>query len=127
MARTPFVVGNWKLHKTIADALALATELKNQLGVVKGVAIGVAPTFVALPAVAKRLEGTSIVTCSQDCFWESTGAFTGEVSAPFLADAGATWAIVGHSERRQFFGDNNESVGKKARAALAAGLRALRG
>jgi triosephosphate isomerase len=125
MSRTPFVVGNWKLNKTIADALALVTELKNQLGVVKGVAIGVAPTFVALNAVAKRLEGTSIVTCSQDCFWESTGAFTGEVSAPFLADAGATWAIVGHSERRQFFGDNNETVGKKARAALAAGLGAI--
>jgi triosephosphate isomerase len=119
------VVGNWKLNKTIADALALVTELKNQLGVVKGVQVGVAPTFVALPAVAKRLEGTSIATCSQDCFWESTGAFTGEVSAPFLADAGATWAIVGHSERRQFFGDNNESVGKKARAALAANLGAI--
>src|SRR6185295_15031351 len=125
MARTPFVVGNWKLNKTIADALALVTELKNQLGAVKGVAVGVAPTFVALQSVAKRLEGSSIATCSQDCFWESTGAFTGEVSAPFLADAGATWAIVGHSERRQFFGDNNENVGRKARAALAANLGAI--
>jgi triosephosphate isomerase len=123
--RTPFVVGNWKLNKTISEALALVTELKNQLGAVKGVAVGVAPTFVALNPVAKRLEGSSIATCSQDCFWESTGAFTGEVSAPMLADAGATWAIVGHSERRQFFGDTNESVGKKARAALAGGLGAI--
>ena len=120
--RTPFVVGNWKLNKTIAEALALVTELKNQLAAVKGVAVGVAPTYVALPAVAKRLEGTSIATCAQDCFWENSGAFTGEVSAPLIADAGATWAIVGHSERRQFFGDTSESVGKKARAALAAGL-----
>jgi triosephosphate isomerase (TIM) len=120
--RTPFVVGNWKLNKTINEALALVTELKNQLGAVKGVAVGVAPPFTALHAVAKRLEGSSIATCGQDCFWESTGAFTGEVSAPLLADAGATWTIVGHSERRQFFGDTNESVGKKARAALAGGL-----
>ena len=120
--RTPFVVGNWKLNKTIAEALALVTELKNQLAAVKGVAVGVAPTYVALPAVAKRLEGSPIVTCAQDCFWEGSGAFTGEVSAPLLADAGATWAIVGHSERRQFFGDTSESVGKKARAALAGGL-----
>jgi len=123
--RTPFVVGNWKLNKTINDALALVTELKNQLGAVKGVAVGVAPPFTAIHAVAKRLEGSAIATCGQDCFWETSGAFTGEISAPFLADAGATWAIVGHSERRQFFGDTNESVGKKARAALAGGLGAI--
>ena len=120
--RTPFVVGNWKLHKTIAEALALVTELKNQLGAVKGVAIGVAPPYTALAAVAKRLEGSSIATCAQDCFWEPKGAFTGEVSPGLLADAGATWSIVGHSERRQFFGDTNETVGKKARAVLAGGL-----
>jgi len=120
--RTPFVVGNWKLNKTINEALALVTELKNQLGAVKGVQIGVAPTFTALSSVAKRLEGSSIATCAQDCFWETSGAFTGEVSAPLLADAGCTWAIVGHSERRQFFGDTNDSVGKKARAALAGNL-----
>jgi len=123
--RIPFVVGNWKLHKSIGDALALVTELKNQLGAVKGVQVGVAPTFVALHAVAKRLEGSTLATCAQDCFWESTGAFTGEVSAPLLADAGVSWVIVGHSERRQFFGDTNEGVGKKARAVLAAGLGAI--
>jgi triosephosphate isomerase (TIM) len=123
--RIPFVVGNWKLNKTIAEALALVTELKNQLGAARGVAVGVAPPITALHAVAKRLEGSSIAVCAQDCFWESTGAYTGEVSAPFIADAGGTWAIVGHSERRQFFGDTNESVGKKARAALAGGLGAI--
>src|SRR5689334_8139245 len=120
--RTPFVVGNWKLHKRIAESLALVTELKNQLGAVKGVAVGVAPTFLALPAVAKRLEGTHVAVAGQDCHWEASGAWTGEVSAPLLADAGAGWCIVGHSERRQHFGDTNESVGKKARAVLAAGL-----
>src|SRR6185503_7187890 len=72
-----------------------------------------------------RLEGSSIATCGQDCFWEKSGAFTGEVSAALLADAGCTWAIVGHSERRQFFGDTNDSVGRKARAALAGGLGAI--
>jgi triosephosphate isomerase (TIM) len=123
--RTPFVVGNWKLHKTIAESLALVTELKNQLGAVKGVAVGVAPTFVSLHAVAKRLEGSPIATCGQSCHWEPSGAWTGEVSAALLGDAGATWVIVGHSERRQFFGDTNESVGKKARAVLAANLGAI--
>ena len=123
--RTPFVCGNWKLNKTIAEALALVTELKNQLGAVKGVMVGVAPAFTALSAVSKRLEGSSIATVAQDCFWESSGAWTGEVSAPLLADAGATWAIVGHSERRQFFGDTDEGVGKKARAAIAGGLGAI--
>jgi triosephosphate isomerase len=85
----------------------------------------VAPVFTAIHAVAKRLEGSAIATCAQDCFWETSGAFTGEVSAAMLADAGASWAIVGHSERRQFFGDTNESVGKKARAVLAGGLGAI--
>ncbi len=123
--RTPFVVGNWKLHKTIAESLALVTDLKNQLGAVKGVAIGVAPVFTALNSVAKRLEGSLIATCGQNCHFETSGAWTGEVSAPMLADAGASWVIVGHSERRQFFGDTSESVGKKARAVLAAGLGAI--
>ncbi|MDB4961873.1 MAG: triosephosphate isomerase [Myxococcales bacterium] len=123
--RTPFVVGNWKLNKTIAESLALVTELKNQLGAVKGVAVGVAPVFTSLHSVAKRLEGSAIATCGQNCHFETTGAWTGEVSAPLLADAGATWVIVGHSERRQFFGDTSEIVGKKARAVLAAGLGAI--
>lgn len=120
--RTPFVVGNWKLNKTIADALTLVTELKNQLGAVKGVAVGVAPVATAIHAVAKRLEGSPIATCAQNTHWETSGAWTGELSPTLLADAGASWVIVGHSERRQFFGDTNEGVGKKARAVLAAGL-----
>ncbi|MGE0869544.1 MAG: triose-phosphate isomerase [Kofleriaceae bacterium] len=123
--RTPFVVGNWKLHKSIADSLALVTELKNQLGAVKGVAVGVAPVFTAIHAVAKRLEGSAIATCAQNAFWEASGAWTGEVAPALLADAGASWVIVGHSERRQHFGETNETVGKRARAVLAAGLGAI--
>jgi len=123
--RTPFVVGNWKLNKTIAEALALVTELKNQLGAVKGVAVGVAPPFTAINSVAKRLEGSAIATCAQDAFWEASGAWTGALSPQVLHDAGATWIIVGHSERRQHFGDTNESVGKKACAVINCGLGAI--
>jgi triosephosphate isomerase len=123
--RTPFVVGNWKLNKTIAEAVALVTELKNQLGAVKGVAVGVAPDATAIHSVAKRLEGTQIATCAQNTHWEASGAWTGETSPQLLADAGASWVIVGHSERRQFFGDTNESVGKKAAAVIKAGLGAI--
>ncbi|HEY4239622.1 MAG TPA: triose-phosphate isomerase [Kofleriaceae bacterium] len=120
--RTPFVVGNWKLNKTIDEATALVTELKNQLTSVRGVEIGVAPPLTALAAVVKRLEGSPIEVAAQNCHWETNGAWTGEVSAPLLRDAGATWVIVGHSERRQFFGDTSAGVGKKAAAVLAAGL-----
>jgi triosephosphate isomerase len=123
--RTPFVVGNWKLNKTIGEAVALVTELKNQLGAIKGVAIGVAPPATALAAVAKRLEDSAIVVAAQDCYWENSGAYTGALSAPLIADTGATWTIVGHSERRQLFGDTDDGVGKKARAALAGGLGAI--
>ena len=123
--RTPFVVGNWKLHKHTADALALVTELKNQLAAVKGVAVGVAPPFTALYPVARRLDDSAIAVAAQDCFWEEKGAFTGEIAPGMLKDVGCTWAIVGHSERRQFFGDTDDTVGKKARAALAAGLGAI--
>ena len=120
--RTPFVVGNWKLHKTIAEALALVTELKNQLAAVKGVAVGVAPVFTALSPVARRLGESRIALAAQDCFWEDHGAWTGEVSPALLADAGCTWVIVGHSERRHHFGETDDAVGKKAAAVLAAGL-----
>jgi triosephosphate isomerase (TIM) len=120
--RTSIVVGNWKLNKTIAEALALVTELKNQLASVRDVEIGVAPVFTALSPVVKRLEGSNIGVAGQNCHWEERGAWTGEVSASLLADAGCRYVIVGHSERRQHFGETDEGVGKKARAALDAGL-----
>jgi|JI10StandDraft_1071094.scaffolds.fasta_scaffold52858_3 triosephosphate isomerase len=123
--RTPFVVGNWKLHKHVGDAVALVTELKNQLAAVKGVAVGVAPPFTALYPVAKRLEDSAIAVAAQDCYWEEKGAFTGEVAPGMIKDVGATWCIVGHSERRQYFGDTDAIVAKKAQAALTAGLGAI--
>lgn len=120
--RTPFVVGNWKLHKTIGEALTLVTELKNQLAAVKGVQVAVAPPFTSISSVAKRLEDSSIGVAAQNCHFEPKGAFTGEVSPPLLADAGCTWCIVGHSERRTIFGEESALVGKKAKAVLAAGM-----
>lgn len=121
-SRTPIVVGNWKLNKTIGEALSLVTELKNQLASVRDVEIGVAPVFTALAPVVKRLEDSNIGVAGQNCHWEDRGAWTGEVSASLLADVGCRYVIVGHSERRQHFGDTDEGVGKKARAVLDAGL-----
>ncbi|HKA89039.1 MAG TPA: triose-phosphate isomerase [Haliangiales bacterium] len=122
MARTPLVVGNWKLHLTISEALTLATEVKNQLFHARRVEVGIAPVFTALASVQKRIEGTALKLAAQDCHWEDKGAFTGEVSAPLLADVGVSYVIVGHSERRQHFGELDAAVGLKARAVLRAGI-----
>jgi triosephosphate isomerase len=124
-ARTPVVVGNWKLNNTIADALALVTELKNQLASVRDVEVGVGPVFTALQPVAKRLEDSRIGVAAQNCFWEASGAFTGEVSCGLLVDAGCRYAIIGHSERRQYFNETDANVAKRARAAIDAGLVAI--
>lgn len=123
--RKPIVVGNWKLHKTIGEAEALVTDLKNQLGAVRDVEIGIAPVFTCLAPVAKRLDGSSILLGAQDCFYETSGAWTGEVSANMLVDVGCQFAIVGHSERRAHFGENDSIVARKTRAVLDGGLRAI--
>ncbi len=120
--RTPFVVGNWKLHKNVADAQALVTELKNQLGAIRDVEVGVAPPCTALYPVAKRLEGSNLLLAAQNCFYEAKGAWTGEVAPAMLVDVGCSWVIIGHSERRQHFGETDATVAKKVEAALAAGL-----
>ncbi len=123
MARTKFVCGNWKMHKTVAESLALVKELAAGLGEAAGkVQVAVAPPFTALHAVGQALRGTAIEVSGQDVFWEVQGAFTGEVSAPMLAEAGCRHGIVGHSERRQFFGETDETVRKKTGALLQAGL-----
>jgi triosephosphate isomerase len=123
MVRTKFVCGNWKMHKTVAESVALVKELAGVIGEVAGkVQVAVAPPFTAIHAVAQAAAGTAIEVSGQDVFWEVQGAFTGEVAAPMLAEAGCRHGIVGHSERRQYFGETDESVKKKAAALLAAGL-----
>ena len=120
--RTKLICGNWKLHKTIAESIELATAVKNAVGPLRDVEVAVAPVFTALHAVAKRLEGSAVALAAQNCFWEDHGAFTGEVSAKLLKDVGCKYVIIGHSERRQHFGETDAATNLKVRAALRNGL-----
>ena len=125
--RKPIIAGNWKMYKTAADALALVSELKKELVGVKDadVEVVVCPPFTALYVVATMLQGESIKLGAQNVHWEKEGAFTGEIAAPMLKESGVQYAIVGHSERRQYFGETNEGVNKRAKAALANGIRPI--
>jgi len=120
--RTPVIAGNWKLFNTVAESLALVRDLKALVGDAQGVVIVVAPVFTAIHAVAGELKGSNIAVSSQDVYWEESGAFTGEVAPSLLKEAGCAYAIIGHSERRQYFGETDETVNKKVKAALKAGL-----
>jgi triosephosphate isomerase len=119
--RTPFIAGNWKMNKTIAEALELVNALKEQVDAVEGVRVAVCTPFVALAPVAEALKDSRIEVGAQNVFWEDAGAFTGEISPPMLKDV-ADLVIIGHSERRQYFGETDETVNKKIKAALAHGL-----
>jgi len=120
--RTPIIAGNWKLYKTSGPAKDLVNSLKGQIGQEERVQVVVCPPFTALAAVGPMLAGTRIALGAQDLFWLDEGAYTGEVSAPMLLDLGCKYAVIGHSERRQYFGESDESVQKKTQAALAHGL-----
>jgi triosephosphate isomerase len=119
--RKPFVAGNWKLNKTPSEAEALIKEL---IPLVKDLKldIAVAPPFTALDRAAKALAGSNIKLAAQNVFWEAKGAFTGEVAVNMLADLGVTHVIIGHSERRQYFGETDQTVNKRVKAAVAGGL-----
>jgi len=119
MARLPFIAGNWKMNKTVGEALDLIRGLKTAISEVKGVEVAVAPPFTALHAVYKELEGSSIRLAAQNLYWEEKGAFTGEISPLMLKEVGCQYVIVGHSERRQFFGESDETVNRRISAALA--------
>jgi len=120
--RKIIIAGNWKLNKTIAEAVELVSEIKSQADGVTNVDIVVCPVFTALSEVNKIVAGSNVGLGAQDLYWEDSGAFTGEVSVPLLKDAGCQYVIIGHSERRQFFGETNETVNNKVKAALAGGL-----
>jgi triosephosphate isomerase len=120
--RRKLIAGNWKMYNTIAEALALVGELRPRLAPFADLDLAVFPPFTALAAVARALEGSNIGVGGQNLSAEPRGAFTGEVSAAMLVEAGCRYALVGHSERRQLFGETDEGVHRKAGAAIAAGL-----
>ncbi len=120
--RKPVIAGNWKLYKTKEEALALIAELAPLVAGVSGVEIVVAPVFTVLPTLPAALSGTGIALAGQDVFWEEEGAFTGEVSPRMLLDAGASHVIIGHSERREYFGETDATVNQKIKAALLGAL-----
>jgi len=125
MKRLPFIAGNWKMNKTVAEAIDLVKQLKASLSGIEGVEVAVAPPFTALFVVRKELEGSSIQLAAQNLFWEEKGAFTGEIAPPMLKEVGCHYVILGHSERRQFFGETDETVNRKVRATLSQGLKVI--
>jgi triosephosphate isomerase (TIM) len=116
--RTPLIAGNWKMHLTIAEALRLVDEVKAALRALSGVEVVICPPATALSAVGQALIGTRWGLGGQTMHWESKGPYTGEISAPMLVDVGCRYVILGHSERRQYFGETDETVGRKVRAAF---------
>ncbi len=120
MHRRPFIAGNWKMYKTVSEAITLAKEIAR--GCQDGVEVAIAPPFTALYVVSKEIKGTSLKLAAQNMFWENEGAYTGEISPIMIKDIGCNYVIIGHSERRQYLGENNEIVNKKILAAIKAGL-----
>lgn len=123
--RKPVIAGNWKLFKTSAEAVELVTELLPLVSGAENVEIVVAPVFTVLDRVSRVISGSNVKLAAQDCYWEAEGAFTGEVSPKMLLNAGCSHVIIGHSERRQYFGETDETVNKKLKAAVASGLIVL--
>ncbi|MBI5341991.1 MAG: triose-phosphate isomerase [Deltaproteobacteria bacterium] len=120
--RTPVIAGNWKMFKTAGESSVFVKEFLPLVAGIKGVEIVLAPSFLSLSAVAALTAGTNAGVASQNVHFAAEGAYTGEVSPGMVKDAGAKYAIVGHSERRQYFAETDESVNRKVKAALAAGL-----
>ena len=120
--RRPVIAGNWKMYKTAAETRAFFQAFAPLVAASKHCDIVVAPPFTALSAAVDSARGTSISIAAQNVYWKPEGAFTGEISAPMLVEIGCRAVIIGHSERRQFFGDTDETVHRKTKAALEAGL-----
>jgi triosephosphate isomerase len=120
--RKPIIAGNWKMNKTSFEARDLASKLLPLVSGVKDRDILLAPPFTALSAVAEAIKGTNVALSAQNLFWEDKGAFTGEISAEMLLDLGCKYVIIGHSERRQYFGETDETVNKKVKQAFKKGL-----
>ncbi len=122
---TPLIAGNWKMHKTLAEARELARQIVRGTTGQTRAEVVLAPPYTALAAVAAELAGSQILLAAQDTFWEEKGAFTGAIAPGMLADVGCTYVIVGHSERRQHFGDTDDAVNRKVKAVLATGMKPI--
>jgi triosephosphate isomerase len=122
VARTPVIAGNWKMYKAVEETVRFFDEFKPLVSGARHCEIVLCPPFPALTAAVETVRGTAIRIGAQNLHWEKEGAFTGETSGGMIAGAGCTHVIVGHSERRQYFGETDETVNKRTRAALAAGL-----
>jgi len=120
--RRPLIVGNWKMNNTVSESIKLVTALKNQLADSPHIDVAVAPPFTALYSVSVALSDTNMMLAAQNMFWEDDGAFTGEVSGQFLKDVGCEMVILGHSERRNLFGETDKIVNQKLQAALKSEL-----
>ena len=124
--RKPVIAGNWKMYKTVDESVATALDLKRLVANATHCDVVIAAVFTALKTIADRLEGSNIKVAAQNCATErSEGAFTGEVAAFMLRDAGCSHVIVGHSERRQYYLENDHLISRKAQAGIAAGLRVI--
>jgi len=121
-ARRPLIAGNWKMFKTGGEAADTARRLLERLSTATGVDVMIAPPFTALVPVAETLKDSAVLLGAQNLFWEKEGAYTGEVSAAMLISAGCRYVIIGHSERRQYFGETDETVNKKIKAAIDSNL-----
>lgn len=124
--RKPVIAGNWKMYKLLSEAVDTALALKPLVANANHCEIVIAPVFTALKSVADRIEGSNIKVASQNCATQNDfGAHTGEIAPTMLKDVGCSYAIIGHSERRQFYGETDQSVNEKTKAALAAGIVAI--
>ncbi len=120
--RTPLIAGNWKMFKTVQDATLYAKELRSLVKDIHDVRIVIAPPYTAIHALAEAARNSTVLVSAQNLFWEREGAFTGEISAPMIKEAGAEYVIIGHSERRTLFGETDVTVNRRVLAALAASL-----
>lgn len=123
--RRPFIAANWKMNKTVPEAEEFLGEFLPAVSGVKDADIVIAPPFTSLYAVSRKLKGTAVMLSAQNVFYEEKGAYTGEISPIMLLDIGCTYAIVGHSERRQYFGETDETVNRRTLLALSKGLKVI--
>lgn len=125
MSRKTIIAGNWKMNKTGAEGAELVNSLAEKVKDVENCEILVCPTFTSIPKVVDAAEGSNVQVGAQNIHWAESGAFTGEISAEMLKETGVEWVIIGHSERRQYFGETDETVNRRLKAALGAGFKVM--